>query len=374
MSSLVCVHGVPDITQEMIPDFRLTPETADRAALLTAIGSVDLVAVILDIDTPTAFSLIVAIRELKPQLAIIGVTAKNDAKHVIEASRNGCSQVTTRPIDPNDLTIALRRALGTHLGSEQSAQTIALLGTRGGSGCTLLACHIGVELAVASREPTALFDLDLEFGGVAQAFDIEPKFTIADLAQVGEPDAIVFKKAGHQVINNLHMFARPHEINEAHALNEVAMAQVLNAARGLYKHLVIDLPPYLTPVTGVAIERSDRLLVVVQLTVPSLTNAGRLLDALHHEGVNEDRIDIVVNRYKKGTHRCSIEMVEEKLGRQVLAIVPSDYQAVRIATDSGRLLPERNPVRTAIRELAGKLSGERREVPKGWLSKLGLGR
>ena len=50
-------------------------------------------------------------------------------------------------------------------------------------------------------------------------------------------------------------------------------------------------------------------------------------------------------------------------------VVPSDYHAVRDSVDYGKPLAKRNPVRTAIAELAARIVGQPAETSKkSWLS------
>jgi Flp pilus assembly CpaE family ATPase len=83
----------------------------------------------------------------------------------------------------------------------------------------------------------------------------------------------------------------------------------------------------------------------------------------------------VVNRYRKGLQSCTLEQLEQELGRTPLAVVPSDYHAVHRALDVGRTLSTNSAVRTAMRDLAQRLSGQPEARQKsGWLARLGLGR
>lgn len=356
----------------MLPGFAIAAYTTTREELMTGIGTVDVAAIVLDLDEPDATHIIVTALEVRPGLGIVGVTGNTDVKHIIACQRAGCAQITTRPIDPKDLVMALRRAISVGDEDPASSQTIVILGAIGGAGSTTIACHLAVELGQLVKAPTALFDLDLEFGGVARAFDLNPRFTISDLASAGAVDACLLGKAAVAVSPGVEIFARPPSVQEAHAVDESAMRAMLRVASRVYRYVLLDVPRHLDPITGVAIEECSKLVLVLQLTVPSMDNARRIITALRAEGIPSERIAIVVNRYRKNMNSCTVEMVEKELRRPVLAVVPSDYQPVCQAGDIGKPLGKRNPVRSAIRELAVRLSGQdATPKQKGWFKKVG---
>ncbi|MCA9244940.1 MAG: hypothetical protein KDA32_13360, partial [Phycisphaerales bacterium] len=92
-----------------------------------------------------------------------------------------------------------------------------------------------------------------------------------------------------------------------------------------------------------------------------------------------DRVGLVVNRFRKGAQSFTPETIAKELRRDVLAVIPSDFVAVNRSLDTGNLLGDRSPVRSAIAKLAAMLVGvsaNGAEEPKrggGWFKKLGLG-
>jgi pilus assembly protein CpaE len=371
----LCVYRVQDVAPELVPGYSIVVSTTDLHELLTALSAFDADAVLLDLDAPDAIRTIARLTEAKPRLAVVGVTARADIQRVISAQRAGCAQVTTRPLDAADLTAALQRARGHQPVADQpgGGRVFAVLGSIGGAGTTSIATHLAVELAYLTKDATALFDLDFEYGGVADAFDLAPRYTLADVATAGKVDADLLSKASTALPLGIHVFARPHTIQEAHAIDESAVRDILRTAAATYAHSVLDLPRCLSPVAGVAIEECTKLILVLQLTVPSVKNAQRIIAAVRAEGFSEELIERVVNRYDERANSCATEPVERQLGRRILATVPSDFKAVHTALDLGNPLTHRNKVRAAIRALATRLAGQ--TVPAnrtGWRAKLGL--
>lgn len=377
MKRNICVHNLPEIEPAMLPDFFVTARTSARPELLDALSAQDLSILVIDLDAPDAFPTVIQALEVRPGLGVVGVTATSDLNHVINAQRAGCKQLTMRPIDPADLVVAIRRTLNVSPDEGKPNHTIALFGSVGGAGTTALACNLAVELAALQDGRCAIFDLDFEFGGVARAFDLTPQFTIADLAAAGAVDAVLLSKAATELASRVDVIARPPQLRDAHTIDDNAIRSIVRTAQHQYPFVVLDLPRRIDPVVGAAVEASHTLLVVVQLTVPAIDNASRVLAALREEGVPSERIQIVVNRFRKGTHTVSLELVEQQLKRKPIAVIPSDYQAVYAALDTGSSLATKNPVRSAIADLARRIAGDSvapAARKNGWFAGLGLSR
>jgi pilus assembly protein CpaE len=166
------------------------------------------------------------------------------------------------------------------------------------------------------------------------------------------------------------ILARPRNIADAHRVSGETVRETLRVAAESYGHVIMDLPRKLDEITGVGIEMCDRLLLVVQLTVPSVDNAARLLDTLSGEGIGRERVDLVINRFRKKVHSCTVEMVEKQLNLKSIGTIPSDYSSVNRALDAGVLLSPKSAVRTSIADLAQKLLGAAHARSRD--SKLGL--
>lgn len=359
----------------MLPGFKIVASADSRNEFLTAITAVEPDVAIIGLDDEGTLDTAVEALEARPNTIIVGVTANTDVAHIIAAQRAGCTQIVMRPIDANDLAMALRKAIGSQEKSLERSTVVSVLGATGGVGATTIACHLAMELKDLFDQPAAVFDVDLEFGGVSRAFDVVPSYTIADLASAGAVDRFLLEKAATKTRSGVDVFARPIEFDNAHGISDSDIRTMIRGARQAYPFVVLDLPRHLSPITGVGIEESDKLLVAIQLTVPNIDNAKRLTQALVSEGVPQKRIAYVVNRFRKNIHSCTMEMAETELGGPILAIIPNDYPAVNQSTDSGSPLSPRHPVRACIRDLATQLVGKAEDKkPKGWFGKLGRNR
>ena len=375
MSRQLCVHDLADLTPAMVPDFRIAARTTSVEELQQALTAVEPSALVLDLDVADALRLVALARELRPEVCIVGVSGSSKAQDMIAAQRAGCNQVTPKPLDPADLDVALRRGMREAAGESEHGKVVSFMGAGGGAGATTLVCHVAAEMAQQTGQQVGVFDLNLQFGGVARAFDLTPRFTVADLAAAGTMDALLLERAAVTAMAGVRIFGCPATIPESHTVDEHAVRAMLRIAGQCFSHVIVDLPQQLNALTGAALECSDMLVIVTQLTVPHLWNARRIIDALGAENFASERIAVVVNRYRKNLNGCTLEQVEHELQRAPLAVVPSDYHAVHRALDVGRPLANGSAVRAALRDLAHRLSGETKSPQRGgWLTRLGLGR
>ena len=96
---------------------------------------------------------------------------------------------------------------------------------------------------------------------------------------------------------------------------------------------------------------------VMQLTLPFIRDANRLISAFRTLGYSKDKIRLVVNRFEKGSE-IKLEDVERSLGVATFKTLPNSYEAVASAVNHGRPIASfarNNPVAKGLQELAHAL-------------------
>ncbi|MCB9855841.1 MAG: AAA family ATPase [Phycisphaerales bacterium] len=373
----ICIHGIHDPVLQKIDGFDVAVTTTKRDELRTAIGIEDVEAMILDLDADDAFDVIIETLEVKPHLAIVGVTGSNDVSRIIHAQRVGCRQFASRPLDVRDLITALQGALqdvpaGVRSGDVES-KTFAVVGSTGGAGATTLSCYLSMALAEVAKT-TALVDVDFEFGMVAKAWDLSPRHTIFDLCQFDEFDRQNVEDVMIELPSGVSVLPRPAGIQQGQEIDESSLKEIIGLLQTWFPYVVLDIPRRLDARTGCAIEMCDKLLIVCQQTVAGVLNAGRLTDGLLEFGMSLDQIEFVINRYNTKIHSVTADQLEKRVNKKPIGLVPNHYKSVGAASDLGEPVTTRNPVRKAIADIAAALSGDS-SIGSGsrWVSSLGIG-
>src|SRR5438034_2631351 len=108
----------------------------------------DLVVVALDADHAKALQLISQLVTEFPNMPILAVSARGDGQSILQALRAGAKEFLTQPVVLEELLRALQRLRTNRLSADGTtvingaakveSQVIAIVGSRGGVGCTSL--------------------------------------------------------------------------------------------------------------------------------------------------------------------------------------------------------------------------------------------
>lgn len=324
-------------------------------------SAVDMVAVSLDDDGNIGLGVVERIVRTAPQVAIIGVSRATDPASIIGAMRSGCAQFVCWPIDPEDLKSAINQIRASRLNATHKSRRICVVGSSGGSGATTVACNLSMELAHLTERPTALVDLNIEFGDVACAFDVTPKYTLADVCREGmEPDRMMVGQALHELPCKVSVLARPERLEDARLISPENVDRTFRLLAETFPYVVVDLPRGFDFLNSAALLHAERVLIVTQLGVPFVRNAIRIRDCLLQMDVPEDNIELVLNRCQASFERLKQADVEQHFGKPAFAIIPNDYKRVMTALDLGHPIvadAPNSPARLAIQQMAKRLVG-----------------
>ena len=293
-----------------------------------------------------------------PTLAVLALADKADPELILSSMRAGCRQFITKPIAQEDLTKALKPLTREATGQAKTERLICVLGSSGGCGVTTICANLAIELAQLTVEPCALVDLQLEFGSIATYFDLHPTHTIADLTNNhNEIDNHITEQALTLLPSKVAVLARPQRVDQAAHIEPERVAQVLRVLSRKHDAVVVDTPCRFDRIGLSALEMAHSVLLVLQLSVPSIRNAQHLYQGLVQYGMPPEKIHPVVNRFARNIP-ISPQDVEKHLETGLFAVIPNDYQTVQAALDFGRPLisdsPD-SPVRKAIAKIASRI-------------------
>ncbi len=326
-----------------------------------------------DVVLPIAGDLVPA----HPHLAILAVSEATDGQLILSAMRRGFREFLTKPIDQQILGQALEKASQQSREEEATATLISLLGTAGGVGTTALATNLAVELNAVCDGVVTLVDLDYRFGQVATFLDVSPTYTIADLAQTTEElDRQVIERALVEHASGVRVLSRPAHFVQSDNITAANCVNVLTNLLTMNEYVVVDGPNRYDVGASSILDLADMTLLVVQLLVPSVRNAQRILQGMEEAGFNPERAKLLVNRMGRESGQMNLSDVEGTLNKTVLATIPDDWVTMSNAINMGETLQERGPktkVRAAIQDLAGLIHSpnatgeEKTPVKKGSL-------
>jgi pilus assembly protein CpaE len=372
-------EAAPDLRALLlsIEGVRIVAEVDEPVLLGQALKQFPAEVLLLHLDpNPGAMMELVAplITERKEQLAAIAMTEDRDAELVMRAMRAGMREFLWKPFPPEQLSDILRR-VGRESGTTQRAgRLIPVVGCCGGVGATTVATNLAVELAqipnwnnTGEKPRVAIVDLDFRYGQVAMFLDAQPTYTIAELCDTPEHiEAQMIERVMIKHPSGVHVLAHPEDFEQAERITAAQAAGVLAALLEHYDFVIADGPVRFDPTARAVFDMTDLYLLVLQLLVPPVRNADRVLHELRRRGYNLDHVRLVCNRVGREAGYLEPTDVETTLNRKLSWQLPDDWKLVSTAVNVGAPLLDAAPkskLRLAFQQMATALADPQYGVP-----------
>jgi pilus assembly protein CpaE len=265
--------------------------------------------------------------------------ASGEASSLLEDALGAdVSDVLLLPALTENVVFAIRKA--THAprrsatGARKEGRIITVFSPKGGTGKTVIATNLAAALSKAADRRTLLLDLDLQFGDAAIMLGIEPEKTIFDFVNApGEldPDKLAGYTTKHK--SGLDILPAPLRPEDAELVTEAKLGRLIEVARATYDAIVVDTSPFFHGPMLATLDRTDELLLVCSLDVPTLKNVRLALGTLEMLSFPPARIRVVLNRANSKVGMKQRE-VEAALEVKVHYEVPSD-RAVPLSVNKG---------------------------------------
>ena len=299
--------------------------------------------------------------------APIVILASGEASALLEqALDSDVADVLLLPQLADNVVFSIRKA--AHVGRRLQAEgghgrrghILTVFSPKGGTGKTVTATNLASSFAKNDKKRTLLIDLDLQFGDAAIMLGVEPEKTIYDLVVApGELDTE--KLAGYTTRHGsgLDILPAPLRPEDAELVTEVKITRLLEVARESYDVIVVDTSPFFHGPMLATLDRTDELIVLCGLDVPTLKNVKLSLHTLDLLSFPANKIRYVLNRANSKVGMKKSE-VEQALGVKIDFEVPSD-RAVPLAVNRG--------IPTVVADGGSDFSRAMRAMSKGLLVK-----
>jgi pilus assembly protein CpaE len=296
------------------------------------------------------------------QAPVLIVASSGSSGLLDQALDAGVADVLLLPQLVENVVFAIRKA--THSGRRHAeaggarhGRIVTVFSPKGGTGKTVTATNLATAAAKFEGRKALLLDLDLQFGDAAIMMGVEPDKTIYDLVVApGELDSE--KLAGYITKHpcGLSVLPAPLRPEDAELVTEAKLGRLLEVARESFDIIVVDTSPFFHGPMLATLDRTDELLLLCSLDVPTLKNLRLALQTLDLLSFPKQRVRIVLNRSNSKVGMKPNE-VEGALGMKVAFEVPSD-RAVPLAVNRGNpvvLAEESSDVSRAIKSMAKEL-------------------
>ena len=278
--------------------------------------------------------------QVDPDLPIVLVASTLDMSVLRVALRIGFKDVVDAPVDRPKMEAMLDliedqaqreilKEAKTRIG-----RIITVMSPKGGAGKTMTTANVALQLAMwGDPGRVVIVDADLQFGDVCIAMQVDPVHTIVEASrELDELDEELLESLLTTHASGLKILAAPLEPSLADEVSTQAVVRVLGLLKRMFDYIIVDTAPFLDEPVLSILERSDDVLLVVDMDLPSVKNAKLALDTLKLIKYPFERMKLVLNRVNSKA-RLDIGELERSLELEVQAAISSDKLVPRAVNE-----------------------------------------
>lgn len=336
--------------------------------------------VLVETTTPQDFEALERLANAHPEIDYVLVGNELGPEFLLRAMRAGVREVLPAPAAPEDVLATLRRQLRKRAPAAtppapRHGEVLTLVSCKGGSGATFVAANLAHLLAAGGQRRVALIDMNLQFGDAALFVSSEaPVSNVAEVARnIARLDADLLRSSMSEVAAGLWVLAAPEDPAQAVDVLPQHVRQIMELAREMFDFVVIDAGRSLSSVTLQALDLSDRVYAVLQLTLPFIRDGKRLRNVFRSLDYPAQKIHWIVNRHQKDSN-FTLDDLKRTLAIDAVITLPNHYEAVAASVNQGvpveRIAPA-STIAKSLRELAESIAPPTATQGRsGWLSGL----
>lgn len=311
----------------------------------------------------------------EPDTRVIALGDINDVKLFRHLMEMGVQDYLLKPVSMEDLNEAVTCVdeveTGTPDASDRQGRLIAVIGARGGVGASSVAANVAWMLAHEQKQRVALIDLDLYFGTIALAFDMEPGRGFREaLENPSRIDGLFIERAMVRISETMYVLAAEEALENSFSFDPEALDRLLETLRADFDCIVLDLPRFAARSQIATLVPPASVVVVSDPTLAGMRDTLRLKKMIKVATPGSD-LSIVVNRVGPSKNgELSISDFENGAELSVDHQIPLDVKSAVLAEGAGKTIAEvakSSKIAQALRELTKQVSGVEDEEIKSSL-------
>jgi pilus assembly protein CpaE len=343
--AFVCDDHSFDLLRAVASELGWAAEKVNKGGMRNAVQSLSITASpqILFVDMSESGDPLNDINSLaevcEPGTVVIAAGQVNDVRLYRDLVSSGIQDYLLKPFGADQLRDALTQAQAVFMAPRDAAPerphcTVAVIGTRGGSGASSIATSIAWMLSEKKKRPTALLDLDVHFGTNALALDLEPGRGLTDaIENPSRIDGLFIERAMVRASDTLAILSAEAPISQPMMTDGGAYYQLLEEFKAAFECSVIDLPRGMLIQHPHLVNDANVTVVVTELTLAAARDSIRILSWLK-TNAPQSRVVVVANKVQPGVLEISRKDFEQSIERKIDVLVPFD---LRIGAQSAKL-------------------------------------
>jgi pilus assembly protein CpaE len=279
--------------------------------------------------------------DVRPSLPVVLVTDALNTDVLKAALRSGFRDVIEAPLTLRKVEEAFglldqlaRREDSLVQRKNRIGKVVTIMSPKGGAGKTMTTVNTALSLAQwGDPARVVIIDADLQFGDVCISLQVDPRHTIVDAARdIDKLDEPLLESLLARHTSGMRVLSAPLEPSLADEVSTQVVVKTIGMLKRMFDYIVIDTAPFLDEPVLSILERSDVVLLVVDMDLPSVKNAKLALDTLRLIKFPFEKIKLVLNRVNSKA-RLDIDELERSLGLEVQAAVSSDKLVPRAVNE-----------------------------------------
>jgi Flp pilus assembly protein, ATPase CpaE len=275
-----------------------------------------------------------------PDVAIIVLEDTLHEDMIHKAFFSGARDVILKPINPSKLIDSifkinqhskkrelLHREIGLRNGKKsKTGKIISIFSAKGGTGKTFVATNMAVILAKKYKEKrVVVVDLNLEYGNVALALNVTPKYSLTDIIddiRNIDQDTIESYLTSHES----GLWVLPASTDSS--LNEFIIPEhveiILKILKNSFDFIIVDTIGRLQDSVYPVFKEAEHMVMVITPEITSLKNNKKALITLNQMNYPKSKIKIVMNKISK--NEIKLKDIGASLTSNIFETLSTDYK------------------------------------------------
>jgi len=309
----------------------------------------------------------------EPDTRVIALGDVNDISLYRELIDIGVDEYLVKPLSAEILNATIRRIVEEETPAprddgERLGRLIGFVGARGGVGSTTLAINSAWMMAHEQGLRVALVDLDLYFGTVALALDLEPGRGFREaLENPSRIDGLFIERAMARQSDNLFVLAAEERLENSFSFDPAALDTLLETLRNDFDCVVLDLPRFAARTQIKTITGPASIVVVSDATLSGMRDTMRVRKFVKESSPESDLLVVINGVGRDKSAELSVADFESGAELGVDYHIPCDRKSAIKAEGAGKSIAEiagKSKVTNAIRNLSRRASGTSKVVEK----------
>jgi len=303
---------------------------------------------------------------------ILMFTAKTQVDDKVQGFEAGADDYLPKPTHPAELLAHVKALLGRSRQTTtaaalptKKANTICLIGAKGGLGTSTLAVNIAVTMA-GRKQDVILLELRPGLGIAGALLGINKPSGLAALMQ-NPPDAINPATVEKELVahpSGLRSLLSSFEPHDFASITQVPKIEAIaRALAAMTQNLLIDLGNGLTEITAKLLMGSDHVVILVEPMRHTVTMAKALVTDLQTLGLAQSKIDFILVNRERSSLQMARAKIEEILGQPVIGMITPAPELAYQSAESGVPIVVRDPnamVSDQIRQVTDRIMSKAR--------------